>query len=115
METKPSEMTTLTAVLEALRQQHHDNEFTIKGDGFTTTNGKIYKPEELTIIRTYRFEGASNPSDEEVVYAIESKDGLKGVLVDAFGMYSESLSEAMVEKLHRSKYLLKKIQPRFSL
>jgi hypothetical protein len=63
-----------------------------------------YSPEAggFHIRETYRFEGASNPSDEEVVYAIESKDGQKGVLVDAYGMYSESLSEAMVEKLQRN-------------
>src|SRR4051812_37041879 len=68
METKPSEMTTLTAVLEKLRHQHNDNEFTISENGFTTTNGKFYKPEDLTIIKTYRFEGPSDPADSSIVY-----------------------------------------------
>ena len=88
METKPSEMTTLTAVLEKLRQDHHDNEFTIKGDGFTTTNGKTYKPEDLTIIRTYRFEGPSDPGDSSIVYLIEANDGTMGYTMDAYGAYS---------------------------
>lgn len=57
------------------------------------------KPEEFQIAEVYRFEGASNPDDEEVVYAIESADGKKGVLIDAFGLYSSALSDEMIAKL----------------
>ena len=88
MQTKPSEMTTLTAVLEKLRQQHHDNEFTITKDGFTTTNGKFYKPEDLTIIRTYRFEGESDPADSSIIYLIQANDGTMGYSMDAYGAYT---------------------------
>ena len=88
METKPSEMTTLTAVLEKLRQQHNDNEFTPLNDGFTTTNGKFYKPEDLTIIRTYRFEGASDPGDSSIVYLMQANDGTMGYSMDAYGVYT---------------------------
>jgi hypothetical protein len=89
METKPTEMTTLTAVLEKLRHQHNDKEFTITKDGFTiTTNGKFYKPEELTIIKTYRFEGQSDPADSSIVYLIQANDGTMGYSMDAYGVYS---------------------------
>lgn len=88
METKPSEMTTLTAVLEKLRHQHNDNEFTPKDDGFTTTNGKFYKPEDLTIIKTYRFEGPSDPGDSSIVYLIQANDGTMGYSMDAYGVYT---------------------------
>ena len=50
-------------------------------------NGKAFKAEELTIVERHRFEGASDPDDESVVYAIESRDGIRGTLVDAFGPY----------------------------
>jgi hypothetical protein len=88
METKPSEMTTLTAVLEKLRHQHNDNEFTISENGFTTTNGKFYKPEDLTIIKTYRFEGPSDPADSSIVYLIQANDGTMGYSMDAYGAYT---------------------------
>ncbi len=89
METKPSEMTTLTAVLEKLRLQHNDNEFTPKNDGFIiTTNSKFYKPEDLTIIKTYRFEGQSDPGDSSIVYLIQAHDGTMGYSMDAYGAYT---------------------------
>jgi len=87
METKPSEMTTLTAVLEKLRHQHNDNEFIISKDGFTT-KGKFYKPEDLTIIKTYRFEGPSDPADSAIVYLIQANDGTMGYTMDAYGVYT---------------------------
>lgn len=56
-------------------------------------------PEDFVIDEFYRFEGMSNTDDNSIVFAISSKDGVKGVLVDAYGMYSESLNEAMIHKL----------------
>ncbi len=50
--------------------------------------GRSFEPEELTIVEHHRFEGASDPDDMAVVYAIESRDGIRGVLVDAFGVYA---------------------------
>ena len=57
-----------------------------------------YKPEDFTIVHTYRFEGMSNPDDNSVLYAIEAADGTKGQLVDAYGVYADSLSPEMIEK-----------------
>ena len=56
-------------------------------------------PEDFVIDEFYRFEGMSNPSDNSIVYAISSRSGVKGVLVDAYGVYSENLNEAMINKL----------------
>ena len=81
-------MTTVSVVLEKLRIKKQDNEFTITEKGFTTTNGKIYQPEDLTIIRTYRFEGESDPGDSSIIYVIEAKDGMIGYSMDAYGVYS---------------------------
>ena len=81
-------MTTLTSVLEKLRIRQQDNEFKISTEGFTSPSGKMYKPDELLIIKTYRFEGDSDPSDSSVLYLIEANDGLVGYSLDAYGVYS---------------------------
>ena len=82
------EMTTLSSVLEKLRVRKQDNEFRMNEKGFGTTSGKIYEPCDLKIIRTYRFEGESDPSDSAILYLIEANDGLVGYSLDAYGAYS---------------------------
>ncbi len=89
VEEKPGEMVTVSAVLEKLRLRKRDNEFRITPEGFTVGTGKSYKPEDLKIIRTYRFEGESDPSDSSIIYLIEANDGLVGYSLDAYGVYSE--------------------------
>ena len=82
-------MSTVTAVLEKLRIKNFDKEFCMTPEGFTPGNKKYYKPEDLKIIRTYRFEGESDPSDSSIIYVFEANDGLIGYSIDAYGVYSD--------------------------
>ena len=86
-------MTTLSGVLEQLRIRKQDNEFIIAEEGFKSPSGKVYQPEELKIIKTFRFEGDSDPSDNAVLYLIEGNDGLIGYSIDAYGAYSNHEEE----------------------
>ena len=51
------------------------------------------------IDKFYRFEGASNPDNSAIVYAISSRDGLKVTVLDAYGVYADSLTTEMIKKL----------------
>lgn len=81
------EMNTLSQVLNKLTTKGYDNEFRWSPEGFMF-NDKAYQPEELIILKTYRFEGESNPSDTSILYLIKANDGLTGYSIDAYGMYS---------------------------
>jgi hypothetical protein len=82
------QMTTLSSILEKLRLKRQDNEFTMTEAGFTSANSKFYQSEDLTIIKTYRFEGESDPADSTILYLIEANDGLVGYSIDTYGVYS---------------------------
>ncbi len=43
----------------------------------------------LLVREVHRIEGMSDPSDNCIIYAIETTNGLKGFLVNAYGIYSE--------------------------
>jgi len=88
MQTKPAQMTTLTSVLEKLRLRKEDNEFKMTENGFTAGNNKFYNPEDLTIVKTYRFEGESDPADSSILYIIQANDHMRGYSLDAYGAYS---------------------------
>lgn len=101
---KPGEMTTLTRVLETLRLKGFDHELKMSDHGRMQSddNKKIYNPDDLKIIKTYRFEGESDPSDSSILYIMEDKDGNKGYVLDAYGVYStheESGFDEFIQKI----------------
>ena len=95
-------MTTLSQVLEKLRIRKQDNELRMEGGKFAAPSGKSYEAAELKIIKTYRFEGDSDPSDSSIIYLMEANDGLIGYSVDAFGAYSNHDGEAGYDDFIRS-------------
>lgn len=61
---------------------------------------KQLSPDEFEIDETYRFEGNSDPGDEMIVFAISSKKhDLRGIVVYAYGMYSDPSTSKIVELL----------------
>jgi hypothetical protein len=91
---------TVTEALAGLAQRGYTNNFNIQCDSLECKDlNLMLRPEDFEIVEFYRFEGDSNPGDEETVYAIQSKDGVKGVLVNAFGIYSDELTDEILQKL----------------
>ncbi len=86
-------MSTLSTVLEKMRIKGWDSEFKWTSDGFTIGTGKYYQPDELKIIKVFRFEGESDPADNSILYVIEGNDGLIGYSLDMYGAYSNHEDE----------------------
>ncbi|UTA69616.1 MULTISPECIES: hypothetical protein [Emticicia] len=92
---KSTDMTTMVTILDKLAKKGFDKEFRWAAKGFHISDSdKHYQPEELEIIKTYRFEGESSPSESSIIYIIESKDGTIGYTIDAYGAYSNHEDEA---------------------
>ncbi len=92
---------TLTDALADLKRRGFTTDFNIEFDAIKCSDtGRTLSPAEFEITEHYRFEGETDPGDESVLYAITAKDGsMKGVLVSAYGMYSENTSEILIRKL----------------
>lgn len=73
-------------------------DFNISGNALQV-NEKKYTSDKFHIVAVFRYEGDSSPDEEATVYGIESDDGVKGILVTSYGMYSDESSEALLEKL----------------
>ena len=89
---------TVSQAVDELKQRGYTLDFNLQGDCLEC-QGQNFNPKQFEITEFHRFEGNSDPADEAVVYAIESRNGLKGVLVNAFGVYSEQVSDEMIKKL----------------
>jgi hypothetical protein len=58
--------------------------------------------DDFEIDAVFRFEGLSDPGDSMIVYAISSKKYvIKGVVVNGYGVYSNSTAAKIVDKLSR--------------
>ena len=68
--------------------------------GLATENPmRIHSVKELNVVQFYRFEGVSDPEDNIVLYVIETSDGDKGLLKDAYGAYSGNVPKEIIDKL----------------
>ncbi len=47
-----------------------------------------YPPELLEIVKTYRFEGNSDPSDESALFHLRTSDGKEGLMITTYGTYA---------------------------
>ena len=88
---------TVSEAIEALRKQGYTTDFNIESNALVCSKSK-YNANDFEVMDVYRYEGNSDPADEAAVYAIQSSDGTKGVLVTGYGA-SESISEDMLKKL----------------
>ena len=80
------EYDTLSEALNALKKVGYTEDFIAEEKNLSILrNKKKYQPEDLKIVRSFRFEGMSNPSDSSELFAIIANDGVKGTLVMAYG------------------------------
>ena len=92
---------TVVAAIEGLKARGYTTNFNIAFDKIMCSDTKAcLNPDEFEIVEVYRFEGNSDPDDQDVVYAVESIDGkMKGVITSAYGLYADSASTEMLRKL----------------
>jgi hypothetical protein len=89
---------TVSEAINGLKQRGYTLDFNLQENCIVCHIDK-FNPEEFEITEVHRFEGNTDPSDQAVVYAIESVTGLKGVLVNGYGVSAESMSAEMVRKM----------------
>ena len=95
---------TVTQAVSGLAGRGYTLNFNLSGGHLSWIEEGIHlRPEEFNIDEVHRFEGDTDPGDEMVVYAISaSSKGIKGILVNAFGVYSDQISDDLMAKLKQS-------------
>jgi len=95
---KPFE--TLSEAISQLKQRGYTSDFNLHPEWIESVPENLkLSPSEFHIDEVHRFEGMTSPDDSSVVYAVSTPQGVKGILVDAYGVYSESLSPEMIRRL----------------
>lgn len=78
-------------VAEGWRRAGYTTQFAVVEGGRvgTQSGDRTFAPEELTIDHMHRYEGVTNPGDEELLVALSNADGtVKGTLTLGYGTYA---------------------------
>lgn len=81
------EMETLVDAMNRLRAEGYTAEFRPTDDGQLRCDScdSDHDPDDVTVDETVRFEGASDPADEQILVALSCECGIKGLFTAAFG------------------------------
>lgn len=91
---------TVTEAVTGLRQRGYTTDFNLEFDKIVCHKTPVsLMPSEFEITEVHRFEGDSDPADEAIVFAIESKHGHKGIMVNGYGANSDKVNDEMIKKL----------------
>ena len=91
---------TLSEAINDLQIRGYTYDFNLEPDCIKCASLELeIHPEEFEVDELHCFEGMSSTDDNSILYAISSKNGVKGILVDAYGVYAENISEEMRKKL----------------
>lgn len=98
-------MTTLSEITNLLGEKGYTVDFNLKNTCIECNHNHLeIFPGEFIVDRHYRFEGSSDPADEAIVFAISSsKYNLKGVLINGYGISSDSVTNEMIKALDERK------------
>ncbi len=91
---------TLWRAIADLQGQGYTEDYNLCKEGLSNKKTGIVCPiGELRVVKYYRFEGKTDPSDSSILYVIETNGGEKGLLVDAYGVYSGGIAEGLLRNL----------------
>jgi hypothetical protein len=96
---------TLVAAIESLRAQGYDADFSVTPDGQLHCGPcrHTMPPSDAVVESTDRFEGASNPDDQAILFGLHCDEcGLRGVLVTAYGPTATAEEAAVLTALSSS-------------
>ncbi|WP_430405043.1 phosphoribosylpyrophosphate synthetase [Fluviicola sp.] len=98
---------TVTEAVNDLKKRGYTSDLSMEADKdylFCNSTATELSPEDFTIDELYRFEGMTDPGDEMIVYAISSSEkNIKGIVVNAFGIYSSYRASKLVEYLTKHR------------
>ena len=94
----------LSRAIEDLQQKGYTENLNYCDTGLENkAKSCVYPASELHVNAFFRFEGKTNPGDNSILYAIETSDGHKGLLVDAYGAYSGNIPPEIFQKLRMDR------------
>ena len=94
---------TLSEVTAQLTKEGYEANIQVLDKNHLKMGKKTFTKNDVSIDKVYRFEGMSNPSDTSICYAIKSKSGEKGILINAYGANASDTIGAFIHDVKKEE------------
>jgi hypothetical protein len=98
-------MNTLTNCVNKVVKDGFADSFKVTTRGlYSCSKSRYYRPEQVNVVESFRFDRHADPNENAIMYVIETTDGIKGTLIDAYGAYADAnvnLFMKEVEDIHK--------------
>lgn len=103
MESSTRKMETVSQYVNWARSEGFDLDFYVNDDKLQVQDhdGEKYGVKDAKIVGFLRFEGESDPGDSSIAYMIETNDGSRGTIVDAYGTYADSKVSKFLKQMYQ--------------
>ncbi|MBL7917784.1 MAG: phosphoribosylpyrophosphate synthetase [Bacteroidia bacterium] len=91
----------LIEAIDGLKKEGYTEDFNLQQNCLECKQGqfKIFH-NEFVVDKYFRFEADTDPAEQSIIYAITSdKYNLKGILINGYGIYSDPITNEMLETL----------------
>ncbi len=95
----------LIEAINGLRKDSYTEDFNLQQHCLECRNREYQLfHDEFVVDKYFRFDVSSDAADQSIIYAISSeKYGLSGILINAYGIYAETITNEMLSKLRISE------------
>lgn len=91
---------TLSQAYKNLLEKGFTEHFEIISNGrVESDNGTLYDTEDFIIMESHKFHGINNPIELTVIYAVRTKNGEQGIIIDAYGTGASEITSGLLEKV----------------
>ncbi len=92
-------LNTLNSIIFDLQTEGFVHTFSIIQDEIGCSGPrKLYKPAEIKIVKQNNYRANPYSSSGATIYALETNDGYKGILINRRGIYANEAIESFIQK-----------------
>jgi len=104
MDFNNNEYETLAYATESLLKRGYSINFKVNEKGKLTDSKDLeFEPSDVILMEIHRFEGMSNPADSSILYAVKTRTGEKGIVIDSHGADGSEITSDFMNKAEQQR------------
>ncbi len=99
---KSNKYDTLADATSQLLGKGYNINFHVNSAGKLSDNKDLeFEPTDVILKEVHRFEGMTNPADSSILYAVQTRSGEKGIVIDSYGADGSEVTSDFMNKVEQ--------------